>query len=172
MPEEISNPLLSLIKEQSLIDDLQYEEVLGEFKRSGKPVLQILQDFGIMELDTILQVMADHLGTQVVKLDREVAPELVKLLPANTARMYQCMPVNLNNGTLQVALIDPLNPSRADELGFLVRKDIQLVVADPIQIQKALDKYYPEDSDSVSDILKELGEDEQIAKEAKALATS
>ena len=40
MPEEISNPLLSLIKEQSLIDDLQYEEVLGEFKRSGKPVIQ------------------------------------------------------------------------------------------------------------------------------------
>ena len=45
MSEDISNPLLSLIKEQSLIDDLQYEEVLGEFKRTGKPASQILQDF-------------------------------------------------------------------------------------------------------------------------------
>jgi len=172
MPEETSNPLLALIKELSLIDDLQYEEVLGEFKRSGKPVSQILQDFGVMDLDTILQVMADHLGTQVVKLDRDLPPDLIKLFPANTARMYQCLPVNLNNGTLQVALVDPLNPSRADELGFLVKKDIQLVVADPVQIQRSIDKYYPEDSDSVSDILKELGEDETIAKEAKALATS
>jgi type IV pilus assembly protein PilB len=172
MPEETSNPLLSLIKEQSLIDDLQFEEVLAEFKRSGKPVIQILQDFGIMDLDTVLQVMADHLGTQVVKLDREVTPDLVRLLPANTARMYQCIPVNLSNGTLQLALMDPLNPSRADEIGFLVKKDIQLVVADPVQIQRAIDKYYPEDSDSVSDILKELGEDEEIAREAKAVAAS
>ena len=46
MSDDISNPLLSLVKEQGLIDDLQYEEVLGEFKRTGKPVIQILQDFG------------------------------------------------------------------------------------------------------------------------------
>ena len=57
MPEEISNPLLALVKEHSLIDDLQYEEVAAEFKRTGKPVIQILQDFGIMDVDTILQVI-------------------------------------------------------------------------------------------------------------------
>ena len=35
MAEEISSPLLSLVKELGLIDDLQYEEVAAEFKRSG-----------------------------------------------------------------------------------------------------------------------------------------
>ena len=54
MAEEILNPLLALIKEQSLIDDLQYEEVVAEHKRAGTQVIQILQDFGIMDLDTIL----------------------------------------------------------------------------------------------------------------------
>ena len=57
MADDISNPLLSLIKERGLIDDLQFEEVAGEFKRSGKPVSQILQDFGIMDLDDILGVI-------------------------------------------------------------------------------------------------------------------
>ena len=70
MAEEISNPLLSLIREQGLIDDLQYEEVAAEFKRSGTPVIQLLQDFGIMKLDDILQVMATNLGTEVVSLQR------------------------------------------------------------------------------------------------------
>src|SRR5439155_15597293 len=79
MPEETSNPLLSLIKERSLIDDLQYEEVLAEFKRSGAEVFQILQDFGILDRDTILQVMAAHLGTQVAPLrDGESSPDLVR----------------------------------------------------------------------------------------------
>ncbi len=173
MPEEISNPLLSLIKEQSLIDDLQYEEVLAEFKRSGKPVIQILQDFGVMDLDTILQIIADNLGTQVVSFrDREFPQELVRSITAHTARMYQCMPMNLVNSTLQVALVDPMNPARIDELGFIVKKDIQLVVADPAQVEKAIEKYYPEDSESVSEILKELGADEEIAKEVREVTAT
>ena len=68
MAEEISNPLLSLVKEQGLIDDLQYEEVAGEVKRSGTPVFQALQNFGILDADAILQAMANHLGTEVVAL--------------------------------------------------------------------------------------------------------
>ena len=68
MPEDISSPLLSLIKEQGLIDDLQYEEVAGEHKRSGTPVVQILQDFGIMDLDSVLQVIANYMGAEVVSL--------------------------------------------------------------------------------------------------------
>src|SRR5882672_8196788 len=173
MPEEISNPLLSLIKEQSLIDDLQYEEVLAEFKRSGKPVIQILQDFGVMDLDTILQIIADNMGTQVVSFrDREFPQELVRSITAHTARMYQCMPMKLENSTLQVALVDPMNPARIDELGFIVKKDIQLVVADPAQVEKAIEKYYPEDSESVSEILKELGADEEIAKEVREVAAT
>ena len=35
MPEEIHSPLLSLIKEQNLIDDLQYEEVAAELMTLG-----------------------------------------------------------------------------------------------------------------------------------------
>jgi type IV pilus assembly protein PilB len=86
--------------------------------------------------------------------------------------MYECLPLNINNGTVEVALVDPLNPARVDELGFIVKKEIQLVVADPTAIQKALEKFYPEDSESVSDILKELGEDKDIAREASAAAAT
>ena len=35
MSEDISSPLLSLIRENGLIDDLQYEEVAGELKRNA-----------------------------------------------------------------------------------------------------------------------------------------
>src|SRR3989440_9563379 len=132
MADEITNPLLSLIKEQSLIDDLQFEEVQAEFKRSGKPVIQILQDFGIMDLDTVLHVMADYLGVSVVKLaGKELPPEVIKAVPASSARMYQALPVEMHDGTLKVALAEPLNPARLDELGFVGKKNFQLVIADP-----------------------------------------
>jgi type IV pilus assembly protein PilB len=171
MADDASHPLLTLVKDQTLIDDLQYEEVLGEFKRTGKPVSQILQDFGIMDLDSILQVMSNHLGAPVVTLSqRDLSPELLALIPAKTAHTYQCLPVSLQNSTLQVALVDPLNVSRIDELGFIVKKDIQLVVVDPAEVEKAIEKFYPAESESVSDVLKELGEDSDIAKEVTEAA--
>src|SRR5947209_1103708 len=107
MPEDFAPPLLALVKDQGLVDDLQYEEILAEFKRSGKPIFQILQDSGVMDADSILQAMANHLGVEVLSVRAtQISPELLKLIPGNMARMYQCLPVGMSNSTLQVALVD------------------------------------------------------------------
>jgi len=167
MAEEISSPLLSLVKELGLIDDLQYEEVAAEIKRSGTPAIQLLQDFGIMRLEDILHVMANNLGTEVVSLrDRELSPELLNTIPANVARMYHCVPVAMNNGTVQVALAEPLDPATADEIGFASKREVQVVVADPAEIEKAIERFYGQDeNENFTDILKELGSDADIARE-------
>ena len=171
MAEETNSPLLALIKSQSLIDDLQFEEVSAEFKRTGKSAMQILQDFGIMDLDTILQIIADHMGTQVGPVrERELTPALIQSVPAKTARMYQCLPVGLSGGTLQLALVDPFNPQRLDEINFILKRDVQMVVSDPVAVEKAIEKFYPsgsgvETSESFSELLKELGADKEIAEE-------
>ena len=167
----MTNPLIALIKERGLIDDLQLEEVAEEHARSGKPVGQILADFGIMDLDTQLQVIAESLGTEVVDLrELELTPEVLKLVPSTSARMYQCLPLADYGSALRVTLADPLNPAMIDELGYVLRKEIQQVVADPAQIRSAIEKYYGGEEESFSDILKELGEDTDIAKEAAELA--
>jgi type IV pilus assembly protein PilB len=166
MPDISSFPLLALLKERGLADDMQLDEVVQEHTRGGKPIGQLVADFGVMDMDTQLQVIAEHLGTQVVSLrNRDLDPEVVKTMSGATARMYQCIPVALNGSTLQVALMEPLNPGRIDELGFVVGKEIQVVVADPNQIDQAINKYYSDSTESVSDILKELGSDSEIAKE-------
>jgi type IV pilus assembly protein PilB len=174
MAEDISNPLLALIREQGLIDDLQYEEVVAEIKRSNAPVFQLLQDFGIMKLDDILHVVAGHIGADVVSLkDREFSPELLQTVPVKVAQMYQCLPVALNNGAVQVAMADPLDPQHADEIHFAIKRDVQIVVADPAEIKKAIDRLYgqSEASGDFSEILKELGADADIAREVDEAAT-
>jgi type IV pilus assembly protein PilB len=166
MAEMISNPLLALIREQGLIDDLQLEEVLQEQTRSGKNISQILNDTGIVETETQLQIIAAHLGTEVVDLsEAEIPQEVIALVPAATARMYQCVPLEDYGSVLRVALGDPLNPAIIDELGFVVRKEVQVVVADQQAVEKLVNRYYPEDAASFGDALKEL-ESEEISAEA------
>jgi len=173
MAEEISNPLLALIREQGMIDDLQYEEVVAEYKRSNTPVIQLLQDFGIMRLDDILHIIANHIGAEVVSLkDREFPPELLQTVPAKVAQMYRCLPVAMNNGTVQIALADPLDPAKPDEIHFAIKRDLQIVVADPGDIEKVIDRVYGQDESSgnFSEILKELGTDTDIAREVDEAA--
>src|SRR5580698_4887300 len=169
MSDEISSPLLSLIRENGLIDDLQYEEVAGELKRSGASAMQVLQDFGIMKLDDILHVEATALGTEVVSLkDREISPEILKFIPAKVAQMYHCLPVAQVNGALQVALAEPLDPNTANEIQFAAKRDVQIVVADPAEILKAIERFYgQEENESFSEILKELDANKDIAREVK-----
>jgi len=174
MSDAVSNPLLALIKERGLIDDLQYEEVVQEQTRSGKPIAQILSDFALVDTFTQMQVMAEHLGTDTVEIrEQDLTPEIIQTVPLATARMYECVPVAVFGSTVQMAFVDPLNPEAIDQVRFSIGgdKEIQVVVADPNQIRKALDKFYPQTGDSgLSDILKELGGDFDISKEVAEIA--
>jgi len=108
MQDYNADPLLALIKERNLIDDLQFEEVQQEMSRTGKTSSEILSDFGLVDIDTQLQVMADHVGTEVVSLDGiEFTPELLKNVPAATARMYQCVPVEDFGTAVRIAMANP-----------------------------------------------------------------
>ena len=102
-----------------------------------------------------------------------MTPQLIQSVPGKTARTYQCIPVALVGTTLQIALMEPLDPGRIDELGYILKgKELQIVVADPAAIQKVLEKFYSDggdDGESMSELLKELGGDETIAKEVEVL---
>lgn len=167
MAELTNDPLLALIHERGMIDDLQREEVAAEAGRNGKPVIQVLNDMGIVDTFTSLQVIADHLGTEVVDINEgDLKPELLKLIPADIAKMHLCLPVAAFDSVVQVALADPLNPQVVDEIGFTIGKEVQLVVADPDKVAAAVNKLYTQDlGGGFADILGELGADLELAKE-------
>jgi type IV pilus assembly protein PilB len=167
---DTNDPLIGLIQERGLLDDLQLEEVVQEMSRTGKPAREVLNDFGFVDTATQLQIIAEHLSTEVVEIqESDLTPEILSAIPAATARMSQCLPIEVFGSTARVAFVNPLNPTAVDELGFVIGKEIQVVVADPARIEKALDKLYPEDGGDLSDILKELGS-AGLAKEVAEVA--
>jgi type IV pilus assembly protein PilB len=76
--------------------------------------------------------------------------------------------VEESGSSVRVAFAEPLNPGQIDELGFVLKREIQPVVADPAQVQKAIERFYGEEAADVSAVLKELGADAEIAREAAA----
>jgi type IV pilus assembly protein PilB len=159
---DTSHPLIGILREQGKLDDLQIEEIVQENSKSGKPILQIIADAGYVSVDEMLNLIANQLGTEVVSVsEADLSKEVIESIPADTARMYQCIPVAVYGSTVQVAFTDPFNPEAVDQVGFSSGKEIMAVVADPGQIQSVLNKIYPEQNLSAgfADILKELGDE-------------
>ena len=171
--DSIASPLLNLIRDGKLVADLQLEEVKEEHNRTGKPISDVLNDLGLLDYETQFQVIATHLGTEVFHLgNKDLPPEILAAIPADTARNYKCIPVAVFDSSIHLALADPLNQPMVDELGYLLHKEIVPIVADPKDIESAILRFYGEAQSGVNEVLKELGSNEDIAREIAAAEAS
>jgi type IV pilus assembly protein PilB len=145
--------------EQQVLQKSQAEDVLQEAQLNGKTVEQALVDGGFVDQRGFYQVIADALATEFVELDGgEIPQEILRLIPAGLARLHRALPIAMNDNTLDVALVDPLDPRAAEDLRFALGKDVHVVVAPVEEVEERIKRYYGSDSSSMEDILKQLGE--------------
>ncbi len=148
-----------LFVEQAVLQPSQAEDVLQEAQLNGKNIEQALIDGGFVDHHGFYQVIAEALGTDFVELaGNEIAPEILRQIPGGLARLHRALPVAVNDHTLSVALVDPLDLRAAEDLRFALGKDVHVVVAPSEEIEERIQRYYGTDSSSMEDILKQLGE--------------
>jgi type IV pilus assembly protein PilB len=165
--------------EQHVLQPSQAEDVLTEAELNGKSVAQAMIDGGFVDETGFYQTIVDGLGADYVDLSqKEIAPEILCLIPRDLARLHGALPIGVSGDTLRVALVDPLDHRAAEDLRFALGKDIQVVVSPAEQIEERIKQYYGTDTSSMEDILKQLAdvselleEDGVAAVEAEANAT-
>ncbi len=151
--------IADLFIEQGLMDRAQADDVLLETTQNGKAMDRAMVDHGIVDEREFYQTIADALSTEVVDLDAiEISPAILKLIPAGLARLHRALPIGVQDGAVRVALVDPLDTQTIEDLRFALGHDIQVVLAPLLQIEERLRKHYGEDTSSMEDILKQLGE--------------
>jgi type IV pilus assembly protein PilB len=151
--------VLDLFVDQNVLQKAQADDVLTEAQQNGKTIVRAMVDGGFMDEAGFYQTMAEGIGAEFIDLnDREIGPEVVKIVPAGLARLHRALPVELVDGTLRVALADPLEPSTAEDLRFALGRDIEVVVAPVEQIEDRIKIFYGSDTSSMEEVLKQLGE--------------
>jgi type IV pilus assembly protein PilB len=155
--------LTELMRERNLVNPAQFAEMKDEHDRTGKPLGQVLVDFGVMDQARLLQAVADYLNLEFVDLDGfDFNGALIRAVPTSVARMYGVVPVAVTGNLVTLAAMDPYNPIQlVEELSFVLGKDVQLVVALPKQIEAVIGRFYNEESGSLKDVLE--GMESQLA---------
>ena len=96
-----------------------------------------------------MQYAAEHMGCEVVSglLELHIPADVLSLVPAEFARKHHCVPVGWQGDELKVVFRDPLNIQALDELGHHVGRPLFLSLADPDELARAIEHYYPATGD-------------------------
>src|SRR5262249_6135916 len=136
---------------------------LSEVELNGKSVAQAMIDGGFIDEHGFYQTIANGLGTDLIDLaERDIAPEILRLIPSGLARLHGVIPVELSGTTLRVALVDPFDLHAAEDLRFALGKEIQVVVSPTDQIDELIKQHYGTDTTSMEEVLKQLGQSGEL----------
>ncbi len=137
-------PLESWILEPSLGLAPEQAASLIERSRAGQPpsIDDLLAAGGLTE-PVLLQRLAAAMGLTYTELAAEtIADDAVRAVaPALTTR-YAVMPVGIEDGQLVLAVSDPFNVARLDEVCLVLRRRVKVVLATRANIQKAIRRHY------------------------------
>jgi type II secretory ATPase GspE/PulE/Tfp pilus assembly ATPase PilB-like protein len=107
------------------------------------PLGQILVDMGVVDVEVLHGVMAKKLGIPVVDLRRfQPSPAALKRLPAAVATRYQVLPIAEAENALVVAVDNPMNLERMEEVRFIAGTKLIPVMASAQDIKDALEGAY------------------------------
>jgi type IV pilus assembly protein PilB len=131
-----------LIKE-SLITQDQLQKAL-EFQRSnGGKLGSCLTKMGFITDDDITGVLSRQYGVPSINLKYyEIDPNVIKLIPQDTAMRYQVIPLSRVGSVLTIAMTDPTNVFAMDDIKFMTGFNVEPVVASESAIGEAITRFY------------------------------
>jgi type IV pilus assembly protein PilB len=114
--------ILDVLVKQGIIDTKDLSSIKDKTEVSGKELEETLLSLGISEED-ILRAKSEYYAIPVKKIDASlISSKLLDYIPEEAAVYYQFVPIGLDNGVLEIGVIDPDNISARDALNFISSK--------------------------------------------------
>lgn len=154
--------LKEILIRDKLISPGDFERALQEQKRTGGELHNILIQLKLMDEDTLTHVLSKELGFPPISISRlKIDLNVVKIIPKDIARKYQIVPISLLGDRLTLAMADPLNIFLIDNIKALTGYTIAPIISRAKDIEKTIDKYYPQagEGQSTSETFEEIIKD-------------
>ena len=160
MFNEHSETLKNIFEESGLVSPERLDEAWEEHVDTGKAFTDVLEDAGDLDRNTILELIARNLNVDYVpEIPEQIEPDFLRIIKPDQAHKYGILPYRADPNKVWFLAKDPLNFSVVDDLSFSLRRDVELSVCDPAQIDGAIIKFYGEQHSSIDDILSEIDMD-------------
>src|SRR5512143_119870 len=132
-----------LLLKENLVSPQQLQEALGHQKQNGGKLGKAFVSLGFVKDEEITSLLSRQYGVPSINLDHfEVDPQIIKIIPAETARKYQVLPLSRSGATLTIAMADPTNVFAMDDIKFMTGYNVEPVVASESALEDSIERYY------------------------------
>jgi len=153
--------VVEILRDVGLVTHDDLAQAREKAKADGAGVVDALIRLGRVSQMDVSKALASQFGLDTINLSEYRVPEdIISLVPRHLARRFKIVPVYKQDNTLTVAISDPLDMDTVDTLRYMLKMNVEPVVASPDDIKMSLTRYYGSEGDSVENMLQEITEGE------------
>lgn len=153
--------VIEILRDVGLVSQDDVVKAREAAAANGGGVVDTLIEMGRCTQMDVSKALASQFGMDTINLaDYTVPEDVLSMVPRHIARRYKIIPVYKHDGTLTVAISDPLDVDTVDSLRYILKMNVEPVVAAKADIDAALDRYYGSTGDTVENMLQEITEGE------------
>ena len=161
----MSQRLGDLLVKEKIITPEQLEQATKTQKEQSCRLGSALVKLGFLTDEDVTNFLSRQYGVPAINLSYfDIDPAVVKLIPFETAKRYQILPLSRVGASLTIAMVDPTNVFAMDDIKFMTGFNIEPVVASESSIQEGIEKAYAsgkeEDLESVMQSMSEMGDED------------
>jgi len=147
-----------ILVEQGVITPLELDEALQRQRLTGDFLGRVLVKMELCEEQDILEALGVQQGMERVDLTRlKIKDEILRKIPPEVARFYNIVPIKeRDDGTLVVALADPLNLNLLDDISQIVGGSVEGAVSNLTDVTASIKANYSFEGDDISETLKQI----------------
>src|SRR5690242_6360372 len=174
----MSQRLGDLLVKEKVITPEQLVQATKVQKETSCRLGSALVKLGFLTEEDVNNFLSRQYGVPAINLSYfEIDPTVVKLIPFETAKRYQILPLSRVGASLTIAMVDPTNVFAMDDIKFMTGFNIEPVVASESSILEGIEKAYGqadqgEDLDSVMAAMGGEGADVELQAEQEEMGLS
>ncbi|HET7871190.1 MAG TPA: type IV-A pilus assembly ATPase PilB [Terriglobales bacterium] len=155
-----------IITPEQLDKALRAQRDAGPHARLGSTLVQL----GFISDEEVTNFLSRQYGVPAINLQYfEIDSSVVKLIPEDTAKRYQILPLSRVGASLTIAMVDPTNVFAMDDIKFMTGFNIEPVVASESAIAEAIEKAYGSSSsnENMDELLASMGDEADVELQAE-----
>lgn len=126
----------TLVRE-GIITRAQLQEALAQSRRTGKSIVRVLLEMGMVEGPTMADALSAHLAIPRVRWEEvHLRPETARVLPERFVR-EGVLPIRVEGSTLFLAMVDPMDVMLIDDVQAATGMQTVPLVATQAEIEVA-----------------------------------
>jgi type IV pilus assembly protein PilB len=170
----MSQRLGDLLVKEKVITPEQLDKAIKMQKESGSRLGSALVKLGFLSDEDVTNFLSRQYGVPAINLSYfEIDGSVVKLVPYETAKRYQILPLSRVGASLTIAMVDPTNVFAMDDIKFMTGFNIEPVVASEAAIMDGIEKAYSnsqeEDLEKVMASVNEMDADVELTAEEEEM---